>query len=70
MPQTHKDFYEIPWGRRQRERDEIKKAYRPACQEIPIPTPTPGISPPKTDSRSLEAYDVLSDPQKRASTTR
>jgi molecular chaperone DnaJ len=66
MPQTQKDFYEILGVSETAAVGEIKKAYRRLAKKY-HPDANPGNRAAEDRFKEVsEAYDVLSDPQKRA----
>ncbi|MCX5801763.1 MAG: molecular chaperone DnaJ [Candidatus Eisenbacteria bacterium] len=66
MPQTQKNFYEILGVSETAGVDEIKKAYRKLAKKY-HPDANPGNKAAENRFKDVsEAYDVLSDPQKRA----
>ncbi len=65
MPTTQKDYYELLGIERAANADAIKKAYRKlAMQYHPDKNPDPAAA--ETFKEVNRAYEVLSDPQKRA----
>ena len=66
MPQTQKNFYELLGVSETANVDDIKKAYRRLAKKY-HPDANPGNKAAEDRFKEVsEAYDVLSDPQKRA----
>ena len=66
MPQSKRDYYEVLGVNRNADEDEIKKAYRKLAKQY-HPDMNPGDKDAEAKFKEInEAYEVLSDPQKRA----
>lgn len=66
MPGTHKDYYEVLEVPREAGAEDIKKAYRKLVRKY-HPDTNPGNREAETRFKEIgEAYEILSDPQKRA----
>ncbi|HPZ06451.1 MAG TPA: DnaJ domain-containing protein, partial [Clostridiales bacterium] len=66
MPQSKRDYYEVLGVGRGAGESEIKKAYRKLAKQY-HPDVNPGDKEAEAKFKEVsEAYEVLSDPQKRA----
>ena len=66
MPGTHKEYYQVLDVPRDASAEDIKKAYRKLVRKY-HPDTNPGNREAESRFKEIgEAYEVLSDPQKRA----